>query len=79
MIQIQRSMDAQRRAGPFWTGTKDQWAQFESQGGKLTETFDPFEDASTYGRKNAKRAWRPADLSKIKLGKFCKISSDGMC
>ncbi len=68
LVQIERELDAQRRAGPFWTGTKEQWMQFESQSGKMGEGFDAFEDASTYGRRSAKRSWRPADLSRIKLG-----------
>lgn len=75
IVAIERSMKAQRRAGPFWTGSKEQWAQYDAQNNiPVDGFFNPFENVATYGRKNLKRPWRPADLSRIKLGQCCITS-----
>lgn len=68
LVQIERDMLSQRRAGPFWTGSKAQWAEYEAQSGRMTANVDAFDSVMSYGKRNLKRAWRPTDLSKIKLG-----------
>lgn len=72
-VQIGRELDAKRRAGPFWTGTREDWAQIDAVSGNPGGNFDPFGDAQTYGKKHTKRPFKLADLSKVKLGKssFC--------
>lgn len=66
-IRIGREMDAQRRAGPFWTGTKQQIAEYEASLGKGGEGFDAFNGAATYGNKHTKALWQPPNLKKVKL------------
>ena len=68
-VQLWRELDAKRRAGPFWTGTRDDWAQLDAGNGILDMKSDPFENAQTYGKKHTKRAFKMADLSKVKLRK----------
>ena len=78
MMKFERTLNAQRRAGPFWTGSREQWAQFDAQSNKtVAATYDPFEDAATYGKRNLKRPWKPANLSRIKLGESCLSSPNG--
>ena len=67
-IQILRELDAKRRAGPFWTGTKEDWARIEAVSGR-NAVYDPFECAQ---KKSSKRAFRLADLTKVKLGELCQ-------
>ena len=68
-VQIYRELDAKRRAGPFWTGTREDWALIDAASGNPGGAFDPFEDAQTYGKKHTKRAFKLADLTKVKLGR----------
>lgn len=74
-VQIGREMDAKRRAGPFWTGTREDWAQIDAVSGNPGAKYDPFEDAQTYGKKHMKRPFKLADLSKVKLGRYHSFHS----
>ncbi|KAK5169649.1 DNA-directed RNA polymerase III subunit C31 [Saxophila tyrrhenica] len=70
IVQLDRATTARRRAGPFWTGNKDQWAQYEAKtDGPVRGHYNAFEDAATYSRRLMKKRWRPADLTEIKLDK----------
>ncbi len=70
-IQILRELDAKRRAGPFWTGTKEDWARIEAASGR-NAVYDPFECAQ---KKSSKRSFRLADLTTVKLGEFCHVTA----
>lgn len=78
-VQILRELDAKRRAGPFWTGTKEDWARIEAVSGR-NAVYDPFECAQ---KKSSKRAFRLADLATVKLGELhpslCAGVSSGLC
>ena len=65
-VQIQRDMQARRQAGPFWTGTKADWAEIDAKRGE-SGGHDPFEDVNTYGKKRKRDSFKLADLSKVKL------------
>lgn len=73
-VQIYRELDAKRRVGPFWTGTREDWAQIDATSGKSGESHDPFENAQTYGKKHTKKTFKLADLSKVKLGESTTIA-----
>jgi hypothetical protein len=69
-VQIWRELDAKRRAGPFWTGTKDDWVRIDSLSVRnASAVVDPFEVAASR-RGGGKRMFRMADLRRVKLGKF---------
>lgn len=62
-VQIERDIQAKRRAGPFWTGSKEQWAEID---GKKEGNFNAFEDAPTYGNKRKKKGFQLVDMKKVK-------------
>ena len=68
-MQILRELDAKRHAGPFWTGTKEDWARIDSMSGK-NAVYNPFECATGSGKRGVKRQFKMADLTKIKFGAF---------
>ena len=68
-VQIGRELQAKRRAGPFWTGTKEDWAKLDKDA-NMGSRYNPFEDAPTYGKKTMKKQFKLAPLSKIKLRKY---------
>ncbi|KAK3703131.1 DNA-directed RNA polymerase III subunit C31 [Vermiconidia calcicola] len=68
-VRIGREMDAQRRAGPFWSGTWEQWAQYDAAYAKAGENCDPFGGAATYGKRHMTKMWKPPDFTKVKLHK----------
>ena len=80
-VQIWRELDAKRRAGPFWTGSKDDWVRIDSLSVRnASAVVDPFEVAASR-RGGGKRTFRMADLRRVKLGKFSPSShmSCGAC
>ena len=68
-VQILRELDAKRRAGPFWTGTKEDWARIDSMSGR-NAVYNPFECANGSGKRGVKRQFKMVDLKTIKLGVF---------
>ena len=68
-VQILRELDAKRRAGPFWTGTKEDWARIDSMSGR-NAVYNPFECANGSGKRGVKRQFKLVDLKTIKLGAF---------
>lgn len=63
-VQMEREIQAKRRAGPFWTGTRGEWAHLEATTGG---TFDAFDAVPTYGKKRAKKPFKLANLKRIKV------------
>ena len=63
-VAMMREMREKRRAGPFWTGSKEQWAKVDAAGEK--RNFDMFGGAETYGNKSRKKPFQLADLKKVK-------------
>jgi hypothetical protein len=76
-VAIRRRISAQRRAGPFWTGTKVQWSRFEASTGRGRGLEDCFEVATGIGGKG-KRGWRLVDLGRIKVG-MLSFSTSFLC
>lgn len=71
-VQIEREIQAKRRAGPFWTGTQDEWAEIDTRSGG---NFNPFDGVVTYGKKRVRKPFQLANLKRIKvccgcIGKF---------
>lgn len=67
-MQRKKAFDEARRNGRFWTGTKEDWAEIDAKredGGG----HDPFNDAPSFSKKNAKRPFKLADLSTLGLRK----------
>ena len=71
-VQIWRGLDAKRRAGPFWTGTKDDWVKVDALDLRNASAIDPFEVAASR-RGGGKRTFRMADLRTVKLGKHSSV------
>ncbi len=65
-VQSYRRMQAKRRAGPFWTGSREQWAEIDSKTGS---SLSAFENAATYS--NRKRKAKPFKLPNLKKVKVC--------
>ena len=63
-VQLDREIQAKRRAGPFWTGTREEWAEIEARSGG---EFNPFEGVPTYGKKRTKKPFQLANLKRIKV------------
>lgn len=63
-VQLEREIQAKRRAGPFWTGTREDWARMETS---LGHAFDAFDAVPTYGKKRAKKPFKLANLKRIKV------------
>jgi len=63
-VRMERDLQAKRRAGPFWTGTREEWAEIDAQTGG---GYNPFDGSATYSKKRAKKPFRQANLKRIKV------------
>ena len=70
-IRIKRDLQAKRRQGPWWTGTKEDWKRISSEGSK-DSIPDPFEaGARSYAvRKGGKRSFQLANLKELKMVRY---------
>ena len=67
-LQIERDFQAKRQAGPFWSGSREEWEEVDAKKGG---NFNPFEDAETYGKKRRKKPFQLANFKKVKV--CCKF------
>ncbi|KAF2487942.1 hypothetical protein BDY17DRAFT_21500 [Neohortaea acidophila] len=65
-VVLQREIQARRHAGPFWTGTMEQWAEIDTHSGGQVNAFDGGVVA-TYGRKRVRKPFTLPSLKKVKV------------